>query len=245
MRYTLILFLALLSMSCRPEGQLTRTLHAPHQKYLDRLNPSKEKVIQLSDSLFSTGLPSICKTASENPLCLLCDDENIKIYRCYDFVGKWTPGEVCHYSQDTIKCLTKDPPFALNLDYRNSSEKYFAENLYTWVETVHQIWEDKLSGEEKDELQRIILTLKLTLEIVTRHTELDKAQIAIFQQNFGGKTSAADAEAYLRRMTGDRKSGKLKLSQAIEGLKELTLKTHGSAPLFEKFSTMSLEGLEE
>ncbi len=240
-----LLFLALLLVSCRPEGQLKRTIHAPHQKYLDRLNPSKEKSALQSESIFSTGLPSTCKTESESPLCLLCDDENIKIYRCYDFVGKWIPGEDCHYSQDAIKCLAKDPPFALNLDYRNSDEKFFKENLKTWVDTVHQIWEDKLSADEKIELQRIIHTLNLSLEIVTKHTALDKNHILVFRQNFGEKTSVADAEVYLRRMTEDRKAGKLKLSHAIEGLKELTQKTHGAAPLFEKFSTMSLEGLEE
>jgi hypothetical protein len=240
-----LLLFAALTVSCYPKGQLTRTLHSPHQKYLDRLRSSLNKNPTLTEAQLAKGLPPECRTDQEDPLCLACEAGDIKVYRCYAFHGRWNAGEDCRYGQDFIKCLTQQPPFALSLKYRSSLERVFIEDLKSWVETIHQIWEDKLSPEERRAFDLIVSSLQSVAELVTRQTTVSRSDIDSFQHIFAASITPAEAELYLRQMSEDRTTGKLRLSRAIKGLEVLSRKTPGSVALFERFGSMNPEGPEE
>lgn len=247
----LILFLSAI-LGCTPAGDLTRTLHAPHPKYLDRLNPqnksgpSSEVAIEDSSQKLNPGLPENCSTLSKKDFCLSCDEDGILVMRCYKQPSSIKTVEACHYDKGVIKCLSKEPAFALFLDYRNSEEKFFRENLETWKTAVHQIWDEKFTDDERSEAGRLISSLNVISEIFSgQNTRTDKDNERFFTAFQLTKDKEAVGLDFLSKIEGERLSGNLKLSLVMKDFSELINKTHGPSPLFEKFMAMSLDGLEE
>lgn len=247
MKLSLIFCILIFTVSCRPAGELTRTLHPPHQRYLDRSNPKlKESAPVEGTQSLATGLPAECSLAN-SPLCVRCKDEEVLVYRCYDYRGRLDGNAECHSNEDVIKCLSRDPPFALHLEYRSSNEKSFRENLATWRQTVQQIWGEKMSAQERAETQKLMNAFEVlayTLTTKTIVTEQDVHDFANFL-NITQEEKVQKVKEYFLEMAATRQAGELKLSETIRGVDELIKQTHGSSPLLERFGTMSLEGLED
>lgn len=240
------LVLAILcTYSCSPKGELTRTLHVPHQRYLDRQNPAAAKKAEPRAAL-NPGLPGSCQIVATTTLCISCEDEASQVYRCYDYKSAFTPETDCYHNNDFVKCLVKKPPFALYLEHKNSSEKLFQENLTIWIDAVHRIWGEKLTETEKQESQRTFAALKIISAILSSQTTLDELdqQKLVDSLELKSPEHKTLAMAYLTRLQENRQAGKLKLTDTLQGFSELLKKTHGPSLLFEKFNTMSLEGLE-
>lgn len=251
MKFLLLISLIFPALACSPEGELTRTLHAPHPKYLDRLSPEAQPLTAapsapIPEIRLDPGLPDTCLTASMKPLCISCDESGVLILRCYEYSSVFPAEDDCHHDKDSIKCLMKNPPFALFLNYKNSPEELFRENLKTWIATVHQIWDEKFSEDERKEADRIIASLESLSDIFTSQTTReDKDNQNFFSAFELPKGKEALALGFLAKLERDRSMGKLKLSEVMKDFEELIDQTHGPSPLFEKFSTMSLEGLED
>ncbi len=245
----LIFLMSLLMASCAPKGELTRTIHPPHQKFLDRtatVRPEKDTEVKAVDGQLTPGLPESCQLLSDNPFCLSCEIEGIHLSRCYSYKGRFQADEQCRFSRDYFKCLMKDPPFALYIDYRNSEEKLFHENVSSWLTTVHDIWDSKLNEEEKVESERLLSALDLTSQAIiskNRFDKVDEEKLAELMKPKDPKGLSFIRE-YLAKVEAERLKSELRLSKVLIHLDELEAKLHGKSELFTKFGTLSLDGLE-
>lgn len=246
-----VLFSALsLSSACAPQGELKRTIHPPHKKYLDRLAPatatSVNTALREDPQQLTKGLPESCRIDSAASLNLRCQSENWLVERSYSFKGNLDPKIDCQHNNEIIKCLTKDPPFALYLDWHSSHEKFLRENFLTWKESVHQIWDDKLSTDERKESESILasldwLTQKLSHESAPNAGDADQLTKTLGLDPGQNKKS----QDFLSGMQWARLSGKLNLKMLLDRMDGFYEQTHGPSPLWEDLRTMSLEGLDE
>jgi hypothetical protein len=238
------------AIGCSPQGELKRTLHPPHKKYLDRLAPVTASSLNaaLNDDLqqLTKGLPHSCKIDKGTALTLECQSEKWLVQRSYTFSGSIDPKTECQHSNEIIKCLKKDPPFALYLDWHSSHEKFLRENFLTWKESVHQIWDEKISDDARKESESILasldwLTIKLSSESLKDSHDAEKL-INILGLDAG---QAKKSQDFLSDMQSSRLSGKLTLKLLLDRMDEFYEETHGPSPLWEDLHTMSLEGLDE
>lgn len=251
--FRLILFTASISLhaiGCAPKGELKRTIHPPHKKYLDRLAPATAISVNtaLREDLqqLTKGLPESCNLDSASLLSLHCRSEKWLVERSYPFKGQIDPKTDCQHNNEIIKCLTKNPPFALYLDWHSSHEKFLRENFLTWKESVHQIWDDKLSPDERKESEGILasldwLTQKLSTEAAPTAADADQL-VKTLGLELGQMKKSQD---FLSGMQSARLSGKLNLKMLLDRMDAFYEQTHGPSPLWEDLRSMSLEGLDE
>ncbi len=249
MRNLLFFFTLGFMLSCAPSGELSRTIHPPHKKYIDRTASQKNQIktdLASNETLLIEGLPASCRMIPGETFCLSCEEEGIHISRCYDYKGPFTPEKDCRYNRESLKCLMKDPPFALHLEYKNSEERFFKENVSTWTQTVHEIWGPKLEAKEKEDSERILAILDLTTKALISKEALDqKDEEAIAKiANTNDPKAIKMIRDYLAKIENDRRGSELRLSKVLVHLEELDTKIHGKSTVFTKFSTLSLDGLE-
>lgn len=241
-------FAFLSALACAPEGDLQRTLHPANKRYLDRQAPASPPTGAAlpPDTIIQTkGLPEACSFSSPKPLCMHCQSEEWVVERCYDFKGPIDPQIDCQYTADHVKCLTRFPPFALYLDWRISHEKFLRENYLLWQDTVHQIWDDKLSAEDREESERILKSLDWLTTILSTKAGIESSDGETWVKLLGLEPGTSPrAQDLIVSLQQSRLAGKLTLALMLEKVGDFYMRTHGTSNLWEDLRTMSLEGLE-
>ncbi|MBC7532942.1 MAG: hypothetical protein H7318_15315 [Oligoflexus sp.] len=248
------LILAFLSaIACAPEGNFQRTIHPVSKRFTERQAPSPASAAPdnappalTAETVQSKGLPAACSTDSNKQLCIHCMSEHWAVERCYEFEGKFAAENDCFYTNDHVKCLTKSPPFALYLDWRTSHEKFLRENFLVWQNTVHQIWDNKLQADDKEESDRLLKSLDwLTLTLSTK-ADIEAADGDTWVKLLELKPAASkEGQDLLLSLQQSRLDGKLTLAFLLEKVGDSYIRTHGASNLWEDLSTISLEGLED
>lgn len=251
-----VVFAVLSAFACAPEGDLQRTIHPVSKRFTDHQTASSASIPAAASETAagalaaatsqSKGLPEACSNDSKPQLCLHCMSEHWAVERCYDYKGKFEPENDCLYTNDHLKCLSKAPPFALYIDWRTSHEKFLRENYLVWQETVHQIWDDKLPSDDKDESDRLLRSLDwLTLTLSTK-SDLEAADGDNWVKLLGLEASAnKSGQDLIQSLQRTRLAGKLTLAVLLEKVGEFYVQTHGASNLWEDLRTMSLEGLDD
>jgi hypothetical protein len=242
--------LFIMSFACAPKGELKRSIHPPHKRYLDRLTPataaSVNSALRDDSPQLAKGLPDSCKIEKADSLRLRCESENWLVERSYSFKGDIDPSVDCQHNNEIIKCLKKIPPFALYLDWHSSHEKFLRENFLTWKETVHQIWDEKLTSEERIESSSIMASLDWLTVKLSSQTSLEESDSDQFIKILNlGAGQAKKGQEFLSSMQSARLSGKLSLKLLLDRMDEFYDQTHGPSPLWEELRTMSLDGLDD
>ncbi len=248
LKFIWILSCVFLSLACAPQGELSRTLHTPHKRYLHRINAAAVAPEPTDGQANHTsGLPSACQAETGKQLCIQCQSDSLVSYRCYNFTSHWNANGDCHHTSEYLKCLIKDPPFALNFAWHSSDEKFLRENFLVWQETVHRIWDDKLQGADKAESEYILkaldwLTIAMTQRLKT--TEMDGEKF-IEVLGLNGAEHAKRGQALVVSLQKARLEGQLTLTLLLDKMGAFYIRSHGASNLWEELRTMSLEGLEE
>ncbi|MBC7661435.1 MAG: hypothetical protein H7249_17200 [Chitinophagaceae bacterium] len=243
--------IVLIGLSCAPEGDLGRSLHPPHKRYMDRSSPQSLVAVaqapKITPILNAKGLPEACKTEVGNELCVRCQADTVAVNRCYHAPRSFDSKSDCQYNAEHVKCLTKNPPFALYLEWRSSNEKFLRENFLLWRDTVHQIWDNRLTNEDREESDRILQSLDgLTRAFSTQMNPGPKESEAFVKAlNLTREEDKTKAQELVADLQKQRMSGRISLSLLLEKMNGYYVQAHGASSLWTELRTISLEGLEE
>ncbi|MCX6128450.1 MAG: hypothetical protein NTX25_05215, partial [Proteobacteria bacterium] len=171
----LFVFGIILALSCQPQGQLERHIHAPHLSFLADPKPGFQKHLNAENRAHTqdqAGIPSSCQIENRDKtnLCITCMPDDFIVERCYRFQGQLDILSSCAYSQEHLKCLQRDPPLAINLNFKRSLEKELIEHINTWQESLSSIALNQFDEPQKIEFTKAThWTTQLLLELIKLH----------------------------------------------------------------------------
>lgn len=250
-RYALLFAFYAMSAGCGPQGEIVQNIHPPHQVYLERKTSAKLSENPTTQTSMDHGLPEGCVTSKpvNSKFCVTCRSDDWLIARCYPYNGDVDPSSRCQYNSESVKCLVINPPFALSMPRRASQEKFLRENFLVWQRTLHSIWDDKLSGPDKGDLENIVKlmdkgTLWLSQDRPDAPSDDELKQVLSF---LPGKIEShvQNAKAIFRDLQTERLEGKLKIGSLLEKISAFMEKAQADPEALAVLKSLNTQGLDE
>lgn len=112
---------------------------------------------------------------------------------------------------------------------------------------MHQIWDDKIQAEDRQESEPILKSLDWLTTALSQGMEPTSIDGEQFVKVLGlqGDDNRKLGQELVHSLQQARLDGKLTLTLVLDKMGSFYIRAHGASNLWEELRTMSLEGLED